>query len=129
MDTDQRGASRRTILSLAAVAAVFPWASVAQAVDGKIYVIAELLAKPGEDATVRTALSNFARGVPKEPGCISYHLHEDVAAPGRFLTSEVWQDKAAIEAHFQTPAMKAAGPALAKLLAKPLGVTTMRLLV
>jgi quinol monooxygenase YgiN len=129
MDTDLPGASRRTILSLAAVAAVFPWASVAQAADGTIYVIAELLAKPGEEAKVRTALSTFARGVPKEPGCISYHLHEDVAAPGRFLTYEVWKDKAAIDAHFQTPAMKSAGPALARLLAKPLGVTSMKLLV
>ncbi|MEG3122959.1 putative quinol monooxygenase [Sphingomonas sp. GB1N7] len=127
METD-----RRTILSFAAIAAALPWANVAEAAeaaDGKIYVIAELLARPGQEATVRTALSNFARGVPKEAGCLSYHLHEDVAAPGRFLTYEVWKDKAAIDAHFQTPAMKAAGPALAKLLAKPLGVTSMKLLV
>ena len=127
METD-----RRTLLSLAAVAAALPWANVAQAAeaaDGTVYVIAELVAKAGEETTVRTALSKFARGVPKEAGCLSYHLHEDVAVPGRFLTYEVWKDKAAIDAHFQTPAMKAAGPALAKLLAKPLGVTTMRLLV
>lgn len=129
MDTDQPDTSRRTILSLAAVAAVFPWASVAQTVDGTVYVIAELIAKPGKDATVRAALIAFARRAPKEAGCISYHLHEDVAVPGRFLTYEVWRDKAAIEAHFQAPAMKAAGPALAKLLAKPLGVTSMKLLV
>lgn len=125
-------ADRRTLLSFAAIAAALPWANVAEAseaADGNVYVIAELVAKPGQEATVRTALSNFARRVPKEAGCISYHLHEDVAAPGRFLTYEVWQDKAAIEAHFQTPQMKAAGPALAKLLAKPLGLTTMRLLV
>lgn len=129
MDTEHTSTSRRTLLSLAAVAAVFPWASTAQAADGKIYVVAELVAKPGSEDIVRTSLSAFARGVPKEPGCISYHLHEDIAQPGRFLTYEVWKDMAAVEAHFQTPEIKAAGPALMQLLAKPMGMANMRVLV
>ena len=121
--------NRRTMLSLTALAAAMPWATIAEAADGKLYVVAELVAKPGQEKALRDALVPFARKVPGEPGCFSYHLHEDLEAPGRFLTYEIWKDAAALAAHFQTPAMKAAGPALKQILAKPLGLTKLKLLV
>lgn len=124
METD-----RRALLTVAGLAAVLPVATIAEAADGRLCVVAELIAKPGQEQLMRTALIPFAQGVPKEPGCVAYHLHEDLEKPGRFVTYEVWKDAAALAAHFQTPAMKAAGPQLAQMLAQPLGVSKLRRLV
>ena len=49
-----------------------------------------------------------------EDGCITYSYAEDVAEPGLIRVFEAWRDRAAIEAHFQTPHMadwRAAWPA------------------
>ena len=45
---------------------------------------------------------------------------EVISEPGRFLTFERWTNKAAIEAHMVTPAIKAIVPKLEPVLAKPL---------
>jgi quinol monooxygenase YgiN len=50
---------------------------------------------------------------------LSYALFEEREQAGRFLTFETWADQAAIEAHMTTPAIKAAGPMLVTILAKP----------
>ena len=55
----------------------------------------------------------------KEPGCKHTSLLEDRKQAGRFLTFETWADQAAVEAHMTTPAIKAAGPLLAPILANP----------
>src|SRR6185295_10251126 len=35
-----------------------------------------------------------------EPGCVSYHVCEDVMAPGAFVFVEKWRDQEAVAAHF-----------------------------
>jgi quinol monooxygenase YgiN len=55
----------------------------------------------------------------KEPGCKHTSLLEDRKQAGRFLTFETWADQAAVEAHMTTPAIKAAGPTLVPIRAKP----------
>ena len=122
-------ANRRAVLTLGAIAALIPWASVAKAADGKLYVIAELEAKVGQEAGLRTALAAFAEGAPKEAGCLGYQLLEDEARPGRFLTYETWTDAAALAAHLGSPAMKDAAPTLMKILDKPFALTRLRRLV
>ena len=42
-----------------------------------------------------------------EPGCRAYSYAEDVAEPGRFRVTELWDNRAALSAHFETPHMKA----------------------
>jgi quinol monooxygenase YgiN len=42
-----------------------------------------------------------------EPGCRAYSYAEDVAEPGLFRVTELWDDREALAAHFQTPHMKA----------------------
>ena len=41
-----------------------------------------------------------------EPGCRGYSYAEDVADPGLFRVAELWDDRAALSAHFGTPHMK-----------------------
>jgi quinol monooxygenase YgiN len=67
----------------------------------------------------RKLLVEFVAGAREEPGCKHFSLLEDRKQAGRFLTFETWADQAAIEAHMTTPAIKAAGPMLVPILAKP----------
>lgn len=41
-----------------------------------------------------------------EPGCRAYSYAEDVAEPGLFRVTELWETRAALSAHFETPHMK-----------------------
>jgi quinol monooxygenase YgiN len=41
-----------------------------------------------------------------EPGCRAYSYAEDVAEPGLFRVTELWEDRAALTAHFATPHMR-----------------------
>ena len=42
-----------------------------------------------------------------ENGCLDYNYAEDVAEPGLIHVFERWRDRAALDAHFQTPHMAA----------------------
>lgn len=129
MHDHENGTSRREVLTMAGVAAAIPWASVSRAAEGRLHVIAELVAKPGSEAILREALITFAKAAPKEAGCISYRLLEDQQQAGRFLTYEEWTSDAALMAHLSSPAMKAARPKLANILAQPFRLTKLELLV
>jgi quinol monooxygenase YgiN len=41
-----------------------------------------------------------------EPGCRAYSYAEDVAEPGSFRVTELWESRAALSAHFETPHMR-----------------------
>ena len=42
-----------------------------------------------------------------EPGCRGYSYAEDVAEPGLFRVTELWDSRETLSAHFATPHMKA----------------------
>jgi len=42
-----------------------------------------------------------------EPGCRAYSYAEDVAEPGLFRVTELWDSREALAAHFATPHMQA----------------------
>ncbi|OCC24951.1 hypothetical protein MB02_05780 [Croceicoccus estronivorus] len=42
----------------------------------------------------------------EEPGCLAYSYAEDVAEPGLFRVSEIWEDQASLSRHFATPHMQ-----------------------
>lgn len=85
----------------------------------ELYVVAEIVAKPGSADALRALIVPFAAGSREEPGCLEYTLMEVENEAGRFMTFERWTDRAALDAHMKTPAMAAAGPQLANLLGKP----------
>ena len=112
---------RRDIIKASAlgVAAVAFMAKAAEAADGRLYVIAELVAKPDQANALRDVMVEFVAGARKEPGCLHYSLLEDNAQKGRFLTFETWTGTAALDAHMVTPEIKAVAPKLATMLEKP----------
>ena len=50
-----------------------------------------------------------------EPGCRTYAYAEDVAEPGLFRVTELWDSREALSTHFATPHMKAWSEARAAL--------------
>ena len=112
---------RRAAMLGGAVSVLF--SSSVRAAAGKkdtgYYVIAEINAKPGSEGALRDLLVPFAKSSRKEPGCLVYMLMEVISEPGRFLTFERWTNKAALDGHMVTPAIKAIVPKLEPLLAKP----------
>ena len=114
---------RRLLLQAAAVSPLVAALAASQAIaadgSGRLVVIAELISRPDRADALRDLLVPFAEGSLHEPGCEHYTLLEDIHTPGRFLTYEIWTDQAALAAHMQTPAIKAAGAKLADILAKP----------
>ena len=79
-------------------------------------VAAVLVAKTGQEGTVRAALTALVAPTRVEEGCLAYELYESGAAPGTFVTVERWRSQADLDAHLQTPhvqaALGAAGDAL-----------------
>lgn len=51
----------------------------------------------------------------REAGCLTYVLTADLGDPGRFRIFEEWESQEALDAHFETPHMKAFQSAMAKL--------------
>ena len=93
--------------------------SAKAASSGVYYVVAEIVAKPGSADALRTLLVSFAEKSRNEPGCKLYTLLEVESEPGRFLTYEIWSDKAALQAHMTSPNVKETLPKLGPILAKP----------
>ena len=118
LTTDRRALILSGTAGFTAVA--FGAIEAANAAEGGLYVIAELVAKPDKADALRELMVNFVAGARKEPGCQHYSLLEDRNQPGRILTFETWADAAALDAHMKTPEIKAAVPKLEPILAKPL---------
>ena len=112
---------RRTAVLGGAVSVLFSGSSRAAPAkkDTGYYVVAEINAKPGSESALRDLLVPYAKSSRKEPGCLVYTLMQVISEPDRFLTFERWTDKAALEGHMVTPAIKAIVPKLEPLLAKP----------
>ena len=119
--TECSSIDRRLLLRAAALSPALASAMMAEAsaAEDDLVIIAELVSKPERADDLRNLLVPFVEGARKEPGCKHYTLLEDRKRPGRFLTYEIWTDEAALAAHMQTPAIKAATPELADILVKP----------
>ncbi len=72
-----------------------------------IHLIATLTIKPGSLAAVTEAVHPCLEATRAEAGCISYDLHVDVSDDTRLVFVERWENRAALDAHFQTPHLQA----------------------
>ncbi|GAB3251960.1 putative quinol monooxygenase [Chitinimonas naiadis] len=99
-----------------------------QAPDTHVRLTAVLRARAGQESALRDVLLALVQQVVEEPGCIQYSLHANPGRPGEFVFYEVWADQAALDVHAQAPALRAAGPRFADLLAEPPVLTPLVLL-
>jgi quinol monooxygenase YgiN len=83
-------------------------------------VVAVIVAKPGSEEIVRSALTSLVEPTRAEEGCRSYELYESGSTPGTFVTIESWRAPADLDAHMATPHIAAAlGAAEGHLAAAP----------
>ena len=54
----------------------------------------------------RPVMAKVMLATRAEAGCIEYNYAEDVLDPGLIRVSEVWQSRAQLSAHLQTPHMQ-----------------------
>ena len=66
-------------------------------VIGTIRLLAERLDE------ARPAMQRMISGSRAEPGCIEYSYAQDVLDAGLIHVTEVWSDRAALDAHFRSP--------------------------
>ncbi len=115
---------RRAFVGAAALggAAVVLASSSAEAAgdNSGYFVIAEVATTKEKADELRALLVPYAEQSAKEPGCLKYVLMEIIAEPGRFMTFERWVNKASLDAHMVTPAIKEIVPKLQPILSKPI---------
>ncbi|HVY62988.1 MAG TPA: putative quinol monooxygenase [Planctomycetota bacterium] len=82
-------------------------------------MVARGKAAPGKREAFLAAARAVIGPTRGEAGCLSYRASQDVEDDHAFTFVEEWRDRAALEAHFQTPHVKALFAALPGILAGP----------
>ncbi|WP_394843941.1 antibiotic biosynthesis monooxygenase [Pendulispora brunnea] len=82
-------------------------------------VIAYLHAKPGQEKKLLDELVALQEASIAEPGCISYQPYVEGKNPHRVAVVEEWKDRAALNAHFETPHFQRFASTLEQRLAEP----------
>jgi len=67
--------------------------------QGPVYVTTFFEVTPGSTAQATTALKDYRDAARKEPGAMSSDVLQEVGAPYRFASNEVWRDWAAYDEH------------------------------
>ena len=73
-------------------------------------VVATFQARPGKEVELRAALIGLLAPTRNEAGCLNYDVHQSVDDPEKFLFHENWTSKAHLDAHLQSPHVKALLP-------------------
>lgn len=80
-----------------------------------IYLISTAHLKPGTRERCLAPARVCIEASREEPGCIAYDLNLSVSDPDRMVFVEIWETRAALDAHFQTAHFKAWRAAIADL--------------
>ncbi len=87
-----------------------------------LIVAAEIEVEAGAIEKVKDALATMENETRKEPGCQTYAFSVDVCDPSMMRITELWDDMAALEAHFATPHMASFGAAIGQVQPKSMNV-------
>jgi len=90
-----------------------------KAAAAPLVLLAEFRAAPGSEARLRQALAGMVEPSLAEPGCLEYRPYVDPTDPARMLIVEQWQDRAALDYHFQTEHFRKVSDVLDQILAEP----------
>ncbi|MGB3771631.1 MAG: putative quinol monooxygenase [Rhodococcus sp. (in: high G+C Gram-positive bacteria)] len=69
-----------------------------------LHVVATIPVTEGFDEVLE-AMRGLAEKTREEDGCIEYHVFTSNAAPDTIVTTELWRDQAALDAHMASPHM------------------------
>lgn len=68
-----------------------------------LVVIASLPGKSDKREECKAALVKAAQASRNDAGCISYSFAVDLENPDRYVSVELWEDQASLDAHFGAP--------------------------
>lgn len=94
----------------------------------QITVIARLTAKPGAEKRLEDLLKSLVEPTRREPGCINYDLHRDLAESGIFYFYENWRSEEDLKLHFQTPHFARLQQIAPEVLAEPVELRKLEIL-
>ena len=78
-----------------------------------------MTAKSGSVKLVGEALQALVEPARAEPGCNSYQLFTSAVDPATFITVETWSSREELNAHYQSPQVRAALSAISDDLVQP----------
>ena len=90
--------------------------------EGTVNVVAKFVAKPGQEAALKAALTALIAPTQKDPGYIAYDLYESSQRPGEFVLVEAWQSKELLASHLDTPHLNGFKAKAPGLLSEPMSV-------
>lgn len=90
--------------------------------EGIVNVVAKFVAKPGQEQTLKAALTALIAPTQKDPGYIAYDLYESTQRPGEFVLVEAWESKDLLAKHLDTPHLNGFKAKAPELLASPMEV-------
>lgn len=73
----------------------------------RLVVVAIATAQPGKEQELADRFAEVARQSWAEPGIVSYAVHDVVGGPGHYMLVEVYENRAAFDAHLETDHVKA----------------------
>lgn len=91
----------------------------------KLAVFATIKPKPEFLEDAKQAILAIIPETRSEAGCHTFSLHEDKTQHGNLYLYEIWDDAAALEAHYAMPYTKKVFTAYQEWLAEPVAVTKM----
>ena len=71
-----------------------------------VAIVGQFRLPPEQLAAARPLMIAVMEASRAEPGCIEYNYAEDLLEPGLMRVSEVWESRAHLAAHFQSPHMQ-----------------------
>ena len=97
--------------------------------NDKLTVIAHIRAKAGHEARVREVLLGLIAPTRAEAGCINYDLHVSQDDPRQFVFYENWASESHLEAHANSPHLRAFRNLANEILDNAVEVTKWRMLL
>ncbi|UCI09194.1 putative quinol monooxygenase [Mesorhizobium sp. B1-1-8] len=67
-----------------------------------LLIIGTVRLPPDRLAEAKPAMERMISGSRAEPGCLGYSYAQDVLDAGLIHVSEIWSDRAALDAHFKS---------------------------
>jgi len=89
-----------------------------------VVVVATLPGKPEHREELGALLAKAAAASRGDAGCVSYAFHRDLEDADRYVSVEVWEDQASLDAHFQAPHLAELFGAMGDKLAGPPDIKT-----
>jgi quinol monooxygenase YgiN len=84
-----------------------------------VHVIARYVARPGQEAALKAALTALVAPARREIGCYQFDLLADSNDPRQLCFVERWDDARALDRHLETPRIRAALEHIEELLETP----------